>query len=831
MATSTWRITRRLLRQDWRSGELYMLGAALILTVAAISAVGFFTDRIETGMIRQGGELIAADLAIDGSSPPPQDYLEQATRRGLVAARTLEFPSVVMGTEGPQLVQVKAADAPYPLRGRLRVQDGFTAPERTVEQGPPRGEVWVEARLLRLLGEPLGAAVGLGETRLRLGAILSYEPDRGGGLFQFAPRVLINAADLPATGLVSPASRVKHRLLLAGDLAAVDAYSAWLKPRLPVNLTLVDGRTARPEFESALDRASRFLHLATLVTLLVAGSAIALASRRLVERQIDAVAIMRCLGAPRHLLMRVFVLRLALFGLMASLVGCLVGWLGQLALVATVAEWFGADLPPASWRPVAVGVATGMIALLGFAVPPLLQLTRVSPLRALRRDLGTPRASAALAVLGAALALALLILWQARDAELAGKLLGGVALTVGTLVLSVLALVRLARELAGRARGVWRLGLAALTRRPTFAVLQIAGFGLGILALLLLAVVRVDLLKTWQEGLPPGAPNHFLVNIQPQEVEPVRAFLHGQGIAQAELFPMIRGRLTRINDRPINPADYENPRAERLAAREFNLSFAERLQTDNGITAGEWWPSGTRAPAFSVEQGLAETLGIKLGDRLTFFISGHEVAAPVTSLRKVRWDSFNVNFFVVSPPALLGAEAATYITSFHLPHAREAMIPELVRHFPSVTLLNVDALLKQVRAVVERGVLAVETVFLFTLAAGMLVMFAGIQASLAERRTEHGILRTLGAGRRALLGSLAVEFTATGLLAGLLASIFAELTGWLLAERLFGLQFGFNPALWLTGVLGSGLLIGLAGTLATYPLLIRPPLQTLRQAG
>ena len=831
MTPSTWRITRRLLRQDWRSGELYLLGAALILTVAAITAVGFFTDRIETGMIRQGGELIAADLAVDGSSPAPADYLEEATRRGLVRARTQEFPSVVMGREGPQLVQVKAAEAPYPLRGRLRVHDGFSAEERTVEQGPPPGQVWVEARLLRLLGAQIGEEVGLGESRLRIGAILSYEPDRGGNVFQLAPRVLLNAADLPATGLVGPASRVKHRLLLAGDIGAVDAYSTWLKSRLPVNLTLVDGRTARPEFESALNRASRFLHLATLVTLLVAGSAIALASRRLVERQIDAVAIMRCLGAPRHLLMRVFVLRLALFGLGASLVGCLFGWLGQLGLVATLADWFGANLPPASWRPALVGVATGMIALLGFAVPPLLQLTQVSPLRALRRDLGTPRASATVAVLGAVAALALLILWQARDPDLAWKLLGGVALTVGTLVVSVLALVRLARGLAGRTRGVWRLGLAALTRRPTFAVLQIAGFGLGILALLLLAVVRVDLLKTWQAGLPPGTPNHFLINIQPQEVEPLRAFLRAQGIAQPDLFPMIRGRLVRINDRLVKPSDYQNPRAEGLAAREFNLSFADRPQTDNRITAGQWWPAGTTEPAFSVEKGLAETLNIKLGDRLTFFVSGHEVTAPVTSLREVRWDSFNVNFFVVSPPALLGAESATYITSIHLPHEREAMIPELVRRFPSVTLLNVDALLTQGRAGVDRGVLAVEYVFLFTLAAGVLVRFAGIQASLAERRTEHGILRTLGAGRRALLGSLAVEFTATGLLAGLLASIFAELTGWLLAERLFGLQFGFNPGLWLTGVLGSGLLIGLAGTLATYPLLIRPPLQTLRQAG
>lgn len=831
MSAPAWRIALRLLHQDWRSGELYMLAAALVLTVSAIAAVGFFTDRIESAMIRQGGELIASDLAVEGSSPPPDEYAQRAAALGLTPARTLEFPSVVLSAAAPQLVQVKAADPVYPLRGRLKIQDAIGAPERIVEGGPPPGEVWVEPRLLRLLDARVGDALGLGQSRLRIGAVLAYEPDRGGRMFSLAPRVLMSRADIPATGLVTPASRVEHRLLLAGGIEAVDAFSAWLKSRLPPNLKLVDGRTARPEFESALDRASRFMHLATLVTLLVAGSAIALASRRLVERQIDAVAVMRCLGAPRHLLMRVFLLRLVLFGLAASLVGCLLGWLGQLGLVAALADWLGADLPPASLKPVATGVLTGMVALLGFAVPPLLQLARVPPLRALRRDLGPPRAPAALAVASAAAALAVLVFWQAGDPGLAGKILAGVGLALLTLVLAVLGLVKLAGGLAARSRGVWRLGLAALARRPTFAVLQISGFGLGILALLLLAVVRVDLLKSWQENLPPGAPNHFLINIQPQEVEPLRDFLASRGIAKAALYPMIRGRLIRIGEREIKPSDYENPRAESLAAREFNLSFADRMKDDNRIVAGQWWAPGATEPQLSVEEGVAKTLGIKLGDRLTFFVSGHEVSAPVTSLREVRWDSFNVNFFVVSTPALLEPESATFITSFYLPPDKESLIPDLVRGFPSVTLFDVQALLAQVRQVVDRGVLAVEYVFLFTLVAGVLVMLAGIQASLEERRSEHGILRTLGAGRRALLGSLAVEFAVTGLIAGLLASIFAELTGWLLAERLFALRFAFNPALWLTGVLGSAALIGLAGTLATYPLLVRPPLQTLRRAG
>ncbi len=415
--------------------------------------------------------------------------------------------------------------------------------------------------------------------------------------------------------------------------------------------------------------------------------------------------------------------------------------------------------------------------------------------------------------------------------RLAGLLLVGVVGAVASLALSVLVLVRLAAGLAGRARGVWRLGLAGFTRRPGGAVLHITGLGLGILALLLLAVVRVDLLRAWQERLPAGAPNHFLINVQPHDVAPLKDFLGEAGIGPVALYPMIRGRLVTIQGRGVEPSAYANPRAQQLAAREFNLSQTLALPSDNQLVAGDWWAGAEAPPQFSVEAGLAETLGIRLGDEITFLISGRELSAPVTSLRKVQWDSFNVNFFVVSSPALLGGEAATFITSFHLSKEQETLIPELVRRFPSVTLLDVNAILNQVRQVVERGVLAVEYVFLFTLAAGLLVMFAGTQASLEERRLEHGILRTLGAGRRALLTSLAVEFTASGILAGILVSLFAEVTGWLLAEHLFGLEFSFNPRL-LASLASSApdSLSAWLGALATYPLLIRPPLKTLRAA-
>lgn len=831
MTTQPWRMTLRLLRQDWRSGELYLLSAAVILTVAAITAVGFFTDRVEATMARQGSALIAADLAVESSSALPDAFQAESERLALRSVQTLEFRSVVVAAQGPQLVQIKAVDPAYPLRGQLRLRDGFDASDRAVSAGPPAGEVWVESRLLRLLDINIGDQLGVGESQLRIGAILSDDPAQGGGFFNLAPRVLMNRADLAATQLIGPASRVTHRLLLAGEARAIADITPWFAARLPPNASLLDAREARPEFAAAVDRAARFLRLATLVTLLVAGAAIALASNRLVERQTDAVAVMRCLGAPRHLLLPIFILRLVFFGLIASLIGCLLGWLGQAGLAAALSSWFPDDLPPPSLAPVAIGIVTGMVALLGFAVPPLVQLANVSPLRALRRDLGTPRTSALLTLAAAGLALALLIIWQADDFALAWKLLAGVFGALVCLIGAVLLLVRLAGRLAGYSRGVWRLGLAALARRPRGAVLQIAGFGIGILALLLLAVVRVDLLRAWQDSLPTNAPNYFLINIQPHEVEPLQAFLREREIGDSAFYPMIRGRLIGIAGRDVKPTDYDTPRAEQLASREFNLSYSEKPQPDNRIVAGDWWPDAAAPPQFSVEQGIAKTLGIELGDELAFWVSGHEVSGPVTSLREVKWDSFNVNFFVSASPALLGNEAATFITSFHLPADRESIIPELARTFPSVTPLDVDVILKQVRQIIDRGAQAVEYVFLFTLIAGLLVMYAGIQASLEERRIEHGILRTLGAGRRALLGSLAVEFAAAGLLAGLLASVFAEATGWLLAEQLFGLEFHFNPIRWAVGVLGAGLLTGLAGMLATYPLLIRPPLETLRRAG
>lgn len=824
------RFALRGLWRDWRGGDLRLLALALILAVAAVTSVGFFTDRVAQALRYQGNELLAADLVIESPEPLPGSFDQEARQLGLRQVHSLSFPSVLMYRERPQLVQVKAVEQGYPLRGRLLLRGPTGDPEPALRAIPPPGEAWAEPRLLALLQARPGDSIGLGKSRLKLTRQILLEPDRGGNLFQLAPRLLLNLQDIPATGLVTPASRVRHRLLLAGEPARVTRFRHWSQSHLPGNARLLSIEDARPELRIALQRGSRFLALAALMAVLVTAAAVALASRRLVERQADAVAIMRCLGASRGLLRNGLLLRLLLLLLACGLLGAGVGYLAQSLLVALLGDWLVQSLPPPSPWPLFTGLATGALTLLGFALPNLLRLPRVPPLRVLRRELGPAPAGPWLLALAASGSLGLLLFWQAGDSRLAGYLLAGVALLLAALLLLGLLLIRLAGFWQRHARGIHRFGLASLSRHPTTTLLQICGFGLGIMAMLLLAVVRIDLLDTWEHSLPRQAPNRFLINILPQQAQPLADFLQQRGIADSGLHPMVRARLTHINQHPVREQDYQDPRARRLATREFNLSWGIRPQSDNQITAGRWWPDPQAPPQFSVEQGIAKSLGITLGDRLTFELAGESLSAPVTSLRSVKWDSFNVNFFVVGSPRTLRERPATYVTSFHLAPDQEALAGELIRRFPNVTLLDVSAILQQVRRVMARGSAAVEYVFLFTLAAGLLVLYAGIQAGAEGRRREAAILRTLGASRSQLLGAAAVEFASLGLLAGLLASLAAYLIGQLLARQVFQLDYGFSSWLWLGGVGGAVLGIGLAGLLATRPLLLQPPLLSLRRA-
>jgi putative ABC transport system permease protein len=669
----------------------------------------------------------------------------------------------------------------------------------------------------------------VGRLDLPVTRVLTYEPDRGGDLFRLAPRVMINTADLEATGLVTPASRVEHRLLVAGPAPEISGYADWLRANLTRGEDLETIKDARPELRVALDRAQRFLGLAALVAVLLGGAAIAVAARHFAERQADAGAVMRCLGASRAQVLGLYTLRLLWLGLLGSLLGTLIGLGAQEVLAQLLGQWFSAGLPPPGLRPVLTGLLTGPVVLLGFALPPVLRLGQVPPLRVLRRDLPMAPPSAWMVGGVAFTAMAGLMLWQAQDLKLALMVIGG---TLGTVVVlggvawGLIGLLRRYRRGGGLG---WRFGLAGLARRGISSVVQLTAIGLGIMALLLLAIVRVDLLESWERNLPEGAPNHFLINVQPDDVEPLRVLFAESGHAPPEFYPMVRGRLVSIGDRAVGPDDYANPRAQRLVSREFNLSWAEELQSDNDIVAGEWWGAGDGDREFSVEAGIAETLGIRLGDTLRFQVGGELAEAVVTNLRSVEWDSFNVNFFVVAPPGVLDEFPAQYITSFYAEGDVSDLLVGAVRQFPSVTVLDVRALMDQVRSIMDRATLAVEFVFLFTLLAGLMVLYAAIEATHEERRREGAILRTLGARRGQVLRGIAAEFAGLGLLAGLLAAAAASALGLGLATQVFELDYQLNPWLWLVGAASGTIGVALAGLAGTRRVLNQAPLLVLRQ--
>jgi len=823
------RFSWRMLVRDWHAGELRVVAFALVLAVASVTSVGFVTDRVRLAVTYQANELLGADLAVLTSQPAPAEWEAHARSLGLATARTQSFPSVVLAGETTQLAEVKAVTPGYPLRGELRIAPDRNRPDVATREIPAPGTVWLEPRLMQGLDLAPGDTVSVGAMELTVAQVLTHEPDRGGNVLSLAPRLLMNAADVPRTQLVQPGSRVRYRLLVAGEPRAVDDFRHWLAERLPTGARLQGAEEARPELRSGLDRASQFLGLAALVSVVLAGVALAMAARRHVRRHTDGVAILRCLGAGPGFVVRAYALEMLWLALIASAAGCFVGAAVQLGLVELLRDLLPRNLPEPSWRPVAVGMATGVVTLAGFALPPVLRLRAVPPARVLRREFGGVRFSN-LAAYGAALgALVLLMLWQTGDGRLTAYVAAGALAAVGVLARAALGLIKGVGRLRARVGAAWRFGLANIARRGATSVAQVVAFGLGITVLLLLTLVRGDLLASWRESLPPDAPNYFLINVQPQQVQDVSDFLKERGRRQVELYPMVRGRLVAINGRRVSPEDYED-RARRLVEREFNLSWAAALQADNRIVAGRWWqPDEQAAPMLSVETGLAETLNIKLGDELRFAVAGEEVAATVTSLRAVEWDSFHPNFFVIAPPGLLRDYPATYITSFYLPAQEKGLLTELVKRFPNVTVLDVDALMTQVRRIMDRMALAVEYVFVFTLLAGLAVLLAAIQATQDERRREGAVLRVLGASRRHLnLGTLA-EFAALGAVAGLLGALAASVVGYVLSAQVFDIAYRFNPWVWLFGLLGGAAGVGLAGFLGTRSVLQRPPLRTLQQ--
>jgi putative ABC transport system permease protein len=824
----------RMTARDWRAGELRLLAAALVVAVAAVTSVGFFVDRIRLGLERDATQLLGADLVLNSDVSIGAAVRDRARDGGLALAETVTFPSMAISetnAENNTLVAVKAASPGYPLRGALRVQDRLDVPDEPTRDIPAPGTVWVDPQALAALRIAPGERLRLGDKSFVVAKLIAVEPDRGAQFINFAPRVLLNLADLPATQLIQPGSRVSYRLLAAGEPPAVRAFAAWLGENLGRGQRIESLEGGRPEMQRTLERAQRFLALVALLAAMIAAVAVAAAARRFSLRHLDSCAMMRCLGVVQRDIFRLFAIEFVCIGLAACAAGMAAGYVFHFVLIEVLRELIQTALPQPSLLPAWQGGAVGLVLLLGFALPPLAQLRAVPPLRVLRKDIGLPTGRVALGYLAGFAGFFALLLWSSNDLRIGGMTAGGFALGViffagaAWLVLKGLAPLR---AMTGRLGISWRFAVAAVQRRPVATVVQLVALAVGLMALLLLTVTRTDLIDAWRAAAPPDAPNRFVINIQPDQVEPIAQRLRQAGLGGATLYPMIRGRLIAKNGQPMGPENFAAERAQRLVDREFNLSYADEKPSHNRLVAGRWFAPD--APELSIEDGIADTLGIALGDVLTFDIAGNRVDARVTSLRKVNWDSMRANFFVIMPSGLLADQPKSYITAFHLPPERAAFTADLVRDYSNVTVVDTGAVFRQVQAVLDQVIAAVEFLFVFTLVAGVLVLYAALASSHDERVREAALLRALGASRKQLSNAQVAEMICLGGLAGLLAALGAAAIGWALAKFAFEFDYVVTPRVFVLGIGGGALCALIGGWIGLRGVLKTPPLTTLREA-
>ena len=819
----------RQLRRDLAAGDVRILLAALVLAVMAVSSVGFVTDRAERALALEANRLLGGDSVLRADEPIGDDLRAAAAAPGLRSTETLAFPSMIRAGDSLRLGELRALGEGFPLRGSFLLRDAVRGGERTAHGIPAPGTVWLSRAGADALGATVGDRIGIGDSELVLAALVVQEPDAALDYFNAAPRVFLNLADVPATGLVQPGSRITYRLVVAGDAAAVDRFNSQVRDSLGRGQRLETAGDARPEIRRSLDRAGRFLGLAALVSVVLAAVAVAMAARRHSARHLQGSAVMRCLGASQRTLVGIHAGELLLLGLLGSGIGVALAFGLQWLVAGWLTDALQLSIPGAGWRPVLEGFGVGLTVLLAFGVPPVLALRRVPALRVLRRDLDPTEPSAWLVAIAGFGGLALLLWWKAGSATLGTAMLLGIAATLAVLATLAWLLIRVLRAVRSRLRGPWRYGLANVSRRAGASIAQVSALGLGLMALLLLTFVRTDLLDRWRDALPADAPNRFIINVQPDQVQPVRDFLATQGVVDPVLFPMIRARLTEVNGRAVTGEDYDDGRARRMAEREFNLSQADELRDDNQVTAGTLWTGVPATPELSVEEEFAETMGWKVGDEVAFDVAGARYAGTITSLRKVDWESFRPNFFVLGSPGSLDGYSGSHITAVKLPPDRPRFTADLVDAFPNLSVIDIDAVLDQVRGTVEQVSTVVEAVFFFSLGAGVLVLLAAVSASQDERLLEGGVMRVLGGSRRQLRWAQVSEFAAIGLLSGLVAAIAASVLAGVIATQVFDLRWLPDPALAATGALVGTLAALVAGLAATRRVLTAPPSVTLRE--
>lgn len=816
-----------LLRRERASGEWRVLLLALVIGVGSVSTTGFLGDRIKRAMSEQGASFLGADLLV--TSPRP---IESWPDHALQTSNALEFASMVSRGDAFQLGTLRAVDAAYPLRGEVRIADRpFEAGTPRPAQPPP-GTVYVDQELLTLLNAAVGDTVQIGEATLRIAGVVVEEPGQLAGVFGFAPRVFMRVDEVEATRVLQPGSRLTYLYQFAGEPEPLAAFGTTLKPQLDTTQRLIGSRDGVETLRGAFANADHYLQLTALISLLLSVAAIAIAAHRHALRHYDQAALLRCMGATTAQLRTLYAVQLLTLGVLGSLAGVAVGALTQQALAGLILPEAVTRLPSLSAAPVAVAVASGLLALAGASLPALMRLIRVPPLRVLRHDLPPLPVAAWVSASISGSALLILIGWYAGDARLVAIFVGALAALVGVLILlAQLALVA-GRGVQKISYGPVRFGLAQLLRHRFDSTLQLGAFTLALFLVALLALVRSDLIDGWRQQLPENAPNHFLVNIAPHQQEAVAAYLAEHRLEASEVYPMVRGRLVSKNGMPIADTLPPEARDTNTLRRELNLTWTTTLPANNVLLSGTW--HGARsdpAAEISVESEMAERLNLALGDTLGFESGDQTITARITSIRSVKWESMQPNFFVIFSPGPLDALPASAIASVYVPPDATGVLPGFVKTFPGITILALDKLIANIEAVFAQIVAAIQLLLGFLLAAGMAVVVATLLASLDARQQEAVLLRTLGAQRAYLAKGLWSEFIALGVLAGLLASICAEIAMALIADRLFDLPARLHPWLWLALPAAGALLVGASGWLTTRHITRVPPMQSIRALG
>ena len=841
MTISFFTLGWRTLWRDLRSGDLRLLFVAVTLAVAALTAVGFFADRLKGGLQRDARQLLGGDAVIVADNPPPPMFQAKRKELNLTAVTTLTFPTMARATDerggASKLVALKAVETGYPLRGALRIATASDATEAITRSIPKQGDTWVDAALLEALNLQVGDTLLLGNSRLHIAAIITVEPDKGTGFLNFAPRVMLNTQDIAATQLIQPASRILYRMAVAGDDAQVAQFVAWadlqVKPGSASGLRGVRVESmqgGRPEMSQTLDRAEKFLNLVALLSALLSAVAVALAARAFAASHLNDCAMLRVLGLSQFTIAASYIFEFALIGIFASTLGVVLGYGVQMLFVVLLAGLVDSALPAATLWPVLLGMGMGLTLLFTFGLPPVLQLAQVPPLRVIRRDVGNlkPTSIGVLAV--GVLGFAALLLAASSDLKLGLIAVGGFGAAVLVFALLAWFAVKLMRRTVNESTAPRWLVLATrqMSARPAYTVVQVSALAVGLLALVLLVLLRTDLISSWRKATPPDAPNRFVINVMPDQAESFQSALKNAGVQRFDWFPMIRGRLVAINDRATTPDDYVDDRAKRLLDREFNVSFNATLPAQNMVVAGRW--TDEEPGSISVEEGIAKTLNLKLGDTLRFDVGGMQTDSKITSLRKVDWGSMRANFFVIYPVSRMDHLPTTYMAAYRAPTTK-GFDNALVRQFPNITNVDMSSTIAQVQRVLDQVIRAVEFLFGFTLAAGLVVLFAAVTATREERAREYAILRAIGASSGLLRQVQRAELAGVGVLAGTLASLVASAVGWALARYVF--EFEWTVSLWvpLLGAAAGAALALAAGWWGLKEVLSRPVVETLRKAA